>query len=154
MVEKIYAVLISKGKVAARVQIGTAEMDDDKRISARKYDELHREARKQPWDMGRPNRRIEMQTESGLVPNFGGYPASGIKAFVSFVPKVERQPIPLNELLIEKKMTTIGLSKLTGISSRTLEQYRSGNRGMSLENGCKIAEALNVHPSELLKEQE
>ena len=58
----------------------------------------------------------------------------------------------LSEIMKEKGMTSQQLSDLTGISKRTIEEYRgSRKKEPSLSNGLKIADALGIDPHELLK---
>lgn len=58
----------------------------------------------------------------------------------------------IGEIMKEKKITTKELSELTGISSRTISEYRNKNRlrEPSLSNGLKIADALKVDPHDLI----
>lgn len=57
----------------------------------------------------------------------------------------------LDVILKEKEVTTAKLAELTGISKRTLDEYRCGRRSQpSFENGLKIADALGIDPHELL----
>lgn len=59
----------------------------------------------------------------------------------------------LNEILSEKKLTTKWLAENTGISKKTLDDYRSGRRKEpSLSKGLKIAKALNINPYDLIQE--
>lgn len=58
----------------------------------------------------------------------------------------------LSKLMKEKCITSQQLSELTGISKRTIDEYRgSRKKEPSLSNGLKIADALNVDPHELLE---
>lgn len=51
----------------------------------------------------------------------------------------------------ERNITSQALADLTGISKRTIDEYRSARRKEpSLSNGLKIADALNIDPHELL----
>ena len=51
----------------------------------------------------------------------------------------------------ERNITSQTLADLTGISKRTIDEYRSARRKEpSLSNGLKIADALNIDPHELL----
>jgi transcriptional regulator with XRE-family HTH domain len=53
----------------------------------------------------------------------------------------------------EKKVTSQQLADLTGISKRTIDEYRGGRRKEpSFTNGLKIAKALKVNPYDLIKE--
>ena len=54
----------------------------------------------------------------------------------------------------KRGVTTQQLSERVGINKRTLENYRSGRRQMSLETGLRIADALNADPHELLDGEE
>lgn len=61
----------------------------------------------------------------------------------------------LTELMKEHGVTSQELSEITGISKRTIDEYRSQRMKMpSLVNGIKIADALGVDPHELIKEEE
>lgn len=58
----------------------------------------------------------------------------------------------LKEIMEEKKITSQALADKTGISKRTIDEYRGARRKEpSLSNGLKIAEALGVDPRELMK---
>jgi len=57
----------------------------------------------------------------------------------------------LKEIMQERNITSQALADLTGISKRTIDEYRSARRKEpSLSNGLKIADALNIDPHELL----
>jgi transcriptional regulator with XRE-family HTH domain len=59
----------------------------------------------------------------------------------------------LKEIMEEKKITSQALADKTGISKRTIDEYRGARRKEpSLSNGLKIAQALGVDPRELIKE--
>lgn len=59
----------------------------------------------------------------------------------------------LKEIMQERNITSQALANLTGISKRTIDEYRSARRKEpSLSNGLKIADALNIDPHELLTE--
>lgn len=59
----------------------------------------------------------------------------------------------LKEIMQERNITSQALADLTGISKRTIDEYRSARRKEpSLSNGLKIADALNIDPHELLSE--
>lgn len=59
----------------------------------------------------------------------------------------------LREIMEEKKITSQALADKTGISKRTIDEYRGARRKEpSLSTGLKIAEALGVDPRELIKE--
>lgn len=60
----------------------------------------------------------------------------------------------LTKVMKEKKVTTQKLSEMTGINKRTLENYRTGRRSMSLQTGLMIAKALDVNPYELLPDED
>ena len=60
----------------------------------------------------------------------------------------------LTKVMKEKGVTTQRLSELTGINQRTLENYRTGRRKLSLETGLMIAKILEVDPYDLLEEKE
>ncbi len=55
----------------------------------------------------------------------------------------------LKDLMAEKGIHTRELSVKTGISMRSIENYRQGRRAPSLEAGLKIADALGVDPHTL-----
>lgn len=57
----------------------------------------------------------------------------------------------LKDVMKQKGITAGGLAEITGISKRTLENYIIERRKISLENGIKIADALGIHPRELVK---
>lgn len=58
----------------------------------------------------------------------------------------------LREICNEKNMTSAKLSELTGISKRTIDEYRTRRKEPSLSNGLRLADALGVDPHELIKE--
>lgn len=59
----------------------------------------------------------------------------------------------LKEIMQERNITSQALADLTGISKRTIDEYRSARRKEpSLSNGLKIADALKIDPHELLSE--
>jgi len=59
----------------------------------------------------------------------------------------------LKEIMEEKKITSQALADKTGISKRTIDEYRGARRKEpSLSNGLKIAQALDVDPRDLIKE--
>ncbi len=60
----------------------------------------------------------------------------------------------LTKVMKEKGVTTQRLSELAGINKRTLENYRTGRRKLSLETGLMIAKILEVDPYDLLEEKE
>lgn len=55
----------------------------------------------------------------------------------------------LSEIMKEKKVSSKQLAELTGISSRTIEGYRSGRREPNLKTGLIIARALEIDPYDL-----
>lgn len=58
----------------------------------------------------------------------------------------------LKEIMEEKKVTSQALADKTGISKRTIDEYRGARRKEpSLSNGLKIAQALEIDPRELIK---
>lgn len=60
----------------------------------------------------------------------------------------------LREIMKEKNITSQALADKTGISKRTIDEYRSGRRKEpSLSNGLKIADALGIKPHDLIKEE-
>ena len=57
----------------------------------------------------------------------------------------------LKEIMKEKNVTSQALADATGISKRTIDEYRSTRRKEpSLSNGLKIADALGIDPHKLL----
>lgn len=60
----------------------------------------------------------------------------------------------LTNVMKEKRITTEQLAEMSGINKRTLDNYRTGHREMSLETGLKIAKLLNVNPYRLLNKGE
>lgn len=61
----------------------------------------------------------------------------------------------LREIMTAKGVTIAQLSKLSGVSARTIEQYSSGRYPIKNARAyilLPIAEALNVHPKELMDE--
>ena len=60
----------------------------------------------------------------------------------------------LNEIMKAKKVTSQELADMTGISKRTIDEYRgSRKKEPSYTNGLKIAQALEVNPYELIKDE-
>ena len=60
----------------------------------------------------------------------------------------------LGEVMSEKKITSQELAEKSGISKRTIDEYRgSRKKEPSFIKGMIIAEALNVDPRELIKEE-
>lgn len=59
----------------------------------------------------------------------------------------------LKEICKERKITSQELSNRTGISKRTIEEYRSRRKEPSLSNGLKIADALEIDPHDLIQEE-
>ncbi|MGN0170676.1 MAG: helix-turn-helix domain-containing protein [Lachnospiraceae bacterium] len=59
----------------------------------------------------------------------------------------------LNDVMKKKKITSQALADRSGIPKRTIDEYRSGRRKEpAFSTGLKIAEALEVDPRELIKE--
>ena len=59
----------------------------------------------------------------------------------------------LKEIMLEKNITSQELANKTGISKRTIDEYRGSRRKEpSYSNGLKIAKALGVDPYDLIKE--
>ena len=58
----------------------------------------------------------------------------------------------LKEIMEEKKITSQALADKTGIPKQTIDQYRSGRREPSFTKGIIIAQALDVDPRDLIKE--
>lgn len=60
----------------------------------------------------------------------------------------------LKELRKKRGLTFQALSDLSGIPLKTLQRYEAGTcklENMTLINAVKLADALGVHPRELLK---
>lgn len=63
----------------------------------------------------------------------------------------------LQELRKAKGMTRAELERVAGIRPRGLESYETGFRNpnkMALDTAVKVADALGVHPRELLEDKE
>lgn len=59
----------------------------------------------------------------------------------------------LQEIMKKKNVTSQTLAEKTGISKRTIDEYRGSRRKEpSFTNGLKIAKALEVDPYELVEE--
>ena len=58
----------------------------------------------------------------------------------------------LKEIMEEKKITSQALADKTGIPKQTVDQYRTGRREPSFTKGIIIAQALDVDPRDLIKE--
>lgn len=59
----------------------------------------------------------------------------------------------LSDIMKEKNITSQELAEKTGIPKRTIDEYRgSRKKEPSLSKGLKIADALNVDPRDLVKE--
>ena len=58
----------------------------------------------------------------------------------------------LREILKEKNITSQALAEKTGISKRTIDEYRTRRKEPSLSKGLKIADVLGIDPHELIKE--
>lgn len=59
----------------------------------------------------------------------------------------------LQEIMRKKNITSQVLAEKTGISKRTIDEYRGSRRKEpSFTNGLKIAKALDVDPYELINE--
>lgn len=63
------------------------------------------------------------------------------------------EKMSLTKVMKEKGVTTQKLSDMTGMNKRTLENYRTGHRKMSLETGLMIAKVLNADPYDLLDDK-
>lgn len=73
----------------------------------------------------------------------------------SSIGRIEKeQKMSLTKVMKEKGVTTQRLSELTGINKRTLENYRTGRRKLSLETGLMIAKILEADPYDLLEDKE
>lgn len=73
MTRKIYAVKIANRKEVDRKEIGTARMNYDRTISARKYNELKLRLFK-AYKL-RSGETVVMITDDDFKDSFGGYPA-------------------------------------------------------------------------------
>lgn len=61
----------------------------------------------------------------------------------------------LKEVMQDLKMTSQKLADKTGISKRTIDEYRSSRRKEpSLSNGLKIADALGIDAHDLFSDDE
>lgn len=63
----------------------------------------------------------------------------------------------IKEIRQAKGITRIQLEKMAGLTPRAIEPYEQGRRrqnGMSLDVAIKIADALGIHPRELLDDEE
>lgn len=63
----------------------------------------------------------------------------------------------IQELRKAKGMTRAELERAAGLRPRGLESYETGFRSqskMALETAIKVADALGVHPRELLEDKE
>lgn len=58
----------------------------------------------------------------------------------------------LKEIMEEKKITSQALADKCGIPKQTIDQYRTGRREPSFTKGIIIAQALDVDPRDLIKE--
>ena len=61
----------------------------------------------------------------------------------------------LNDLIKSRGLTIKSLSQLSGVSTRTIELYTSGRRDIGNARArivISLADALQVHPRELLDE--
>ena len=59
----------------------------------------------------------------------------------------------LGEIMKDKKITSQQLADRCGISKRTIDEYRNRSKEPSLSKGLKIADALEIDPHELIKEE-
>ena len=60
----------------------------------------------------------------------------------------------LKEICNQLNVSSVSLSEKTGISKRTIDEYRNRRKEPSLSNGLKIADALGIDPHELIKESD
>ena len=61
----------------------------------------------------------------------------------------------LNEIMKAKKITSQQLSEMTGIPKKTIDDYRGKRmKEPSFSKGLKIADALDLDPHELFREEE
>ena len=58
----------------------------------------------------------------------------------------------LKKVMEEKSITSQALADKTGIPKQTIDQYRTGRREPSFTKGIIIAQALDVDPRDLIKE--
>ena len=79
MTRKFYAVKIVNGNEVDRKEIGTARMNYDRTISARKYNELKLNLFK-AYKI-RSGETVVMITDDDFKDSFGGYPATGFVRF-------------------------------------------------------------------------
>ena len=58
----------------------------------------------------------------------------------------------LKKVMEEKSITSQALADKSGIPKQTIDQYRTGRREPSFTKGMIIAQALDVDPRDLIKE--
>lgn len=58
--------------------------------------------------------------------------------------------VKIKDVRIEKKLAQIELARRAGISQSYLSELESNKKSPTLRQLCKIADALGVHPSELV----
>ena len=58
--------------------------------------------------------------------------------------------LKIKDVRTEKELTQIELARLAGISQSYLSELESNKKSPTLRLICKIADVLNVHPSELI----
>lgn len=83
MKKEIFAVKMRGTTEVERVELGNAVMYEN-RISAYKYDQLKRKSFKAFPELCN-NEYVKIITSDGKVADFGGYPATGAKAFIAFM---------------------------------------------------------------------
>ena len=69
---------------------------------------------------------------------------------VEYIVHREQKISKLSVIMREMKITSQTLAEQTGISKRTMDEYRQGRKNMSFENGMKISDALGIDPHELI----
>lgn len=57
--------------------------------------------------------------------------------------------LTIKEIRMQKKLTQSGLANKVPMSQSYLSELESNKKSPTLRQICKIADALNVHPSEL-----
>lgn len=58
--------------------------------------------------------------------------------------------VKIKEVRIEKKLSQSQLARLANMSQSYLSELESNKKSPTLRQLCKIADALGVHPSELV----
>jgi transcriptional regulator with XRE-family HTH domain len=60
----------------------------------------------------------------------------------------------LRQLRVEKALSLRALGEITGVAFDTISKLENGHRPARLGTISKLADALNVEPKELMKEEE